>query len=289
MTKKRVYRRRGTPDFPVSTYIGVAGENMKKTFSAEYHPEIEIALQVAGTTTEQTGDRIVTYHPGDIFIVPGNAVHQRLGISQDAVMHWIIFSPEAIGMHPGHFFQKGFVQPLSEGRLEIPTLLQPGHPCYDSVYEAMMRIKDCQLFEDQDKQRQLLILMQVCLALMPYCRIKEETPAISQAAPEGVKLCLRYIHTHYGEKITIDEIAHYCYLHPTRLEAMFKQYMGESVFAYLIRFRVETAAGLLLQEELTVSEVATLVGFRSECLFYRKFKEIMGVTPKTYATQAHRK
>ena len=283
MTKKRVYRRRGTPDFPVSTYIGVAGENMKITFSPEYHPEVEIALQLAGTTTEQSGEQIITYHPGDIFVIPGNMVHQRLGISQDAVMHWIIFSPEAIAMHPGHFFQKNFAQPLSQGRLEMPTLLQPGHPAYEAVYDAMLQVKNCQLFDDYDKQRQLLILMQICLALMPYCRIKEDAPVIPETAPEGVKLCMRYIHTHYAEKITMEDIAHYCYLHPTRLAAIFKEYTGQSVFAYLTRFRVETAATLLLREDLPVSKVAELVGFRSECLFYRKFKEIMGVSPKAYA------
>ena len=220
MTKKRVYRRRGTPDFPVSTYIGVAGENMKRTFSAEYHPEMEIALQVAGTTTEKVNNHAITYHAGDIFLIPGNAVHQRLGISDDAEMHWIIFSTEAITMHGGHFFQKEFVKPLSEGRLEFPTLLQPGHPCYNAVYDAMMRIKDCHCFENHHKEGQLLILMQICLALLPYCRIKEDAPVIPEEAPEEVRRCMRYIHDHYREKITTEEIAHYCNLHPTRLPVM---------------------------------------------------------------------
>lgn len=289
MTKKRVYRRRGTPDFPVSTYMGVAGESMMRSFSAEYHPEIEIALQVAGTTTGKVDNHAITYHAGDIFLIPGNAVHQRLSISDDAEMCRIIFSTEAITMHGEHFFQKEFVKPLSEGRLEFPTLLQPGHPCYNAVYDAMMRIKDCHCFENHHREGKLLILMQICLALLPYCRIKEDAPVIPEEAPEEVRRCMRYIHDHYREKITTEEIAHYCNLHPSRLTVVFKRFTGQSVFEYLTRFRVETARTLLLREDLSVSQVAELSGFRSECLFYRKFKALMGMPPKAYAKQQKEK
>lgn len=281
--KERVrYRRRGTPDLPIATYIGIAGENMTVASHSDYHPETEIVLQVAGTTTGQIGDQVFTFRAGDIWTIPGGTPHQRIGFSEDAVVHRIVFFPEAITMHPGHFFQKEFVQPFSEDRLELPRLLQPGHPCYNTVRDALMELESCRIYEANYKQHRLSVLMRICLAIMPYCRIKEDTPVITDPGHSGVKLCMRYIHNHYAEKLTLEDIAHYCHLHPSYLCAAFKQYTGQSVFDYLTKIRVETAAQLLLREDLPVSKIAELSGFHSECFFYKKFKAHTGMTPKAY-------
>lgn len=285
MKERRSYRRRGTLDFPMATYIGVAGNNMKINGTADYHPETEIAMQLSGTTTGKINGKVVTFKAGDIWIIPGGTVHERLSFSEDALIHRIVFSTEAITMHPGHFFQKEFAQPLAEDRLELPTLLQPGHPAYEGVKQPLMELECCRIYEKNYKQNRLSVLMRICLALMPYCRIKENVPVILDPGHDGVKLCMRYIHNHHAEKVTLDDIAHYCHLHPTYLCAAFKQHTGESIFDYLTKIRIEAAARLLLREDLPVSKIAELVGFRSECLFYRKFKALLGVTPKAYAKQ----
>ena len=284
MEPKHSYRRRGTPDLPVATYIGIAGMNIKEFNKQDQHSDIEIVLQVAGTTTGEIGDQIITHQQGDIWIIPSETKHRRISVSDDAVVHRIVFSTEAIQMQPNHFFQKGFVAPLSDGRLELPASLQPGHPSYEAVRNALMDLDKCRIYEKNYKQHRLSVLMRICLAIMPYCKIKEDiVPSLSNLNHEGVKLCMRYIHNHYAQKITLDEIAQYCHLHPNRLCAVFKKHTGQSVFEYLTKIRIETAAGFLRREDLPVSKVAELVGFKTECLFYKKFKEIMGVTPKEYA------
>ena len=122
----------------------------------------------------------------------------------------------------------------------------------------------------------------ICLALMPHCRvISEETP-IPDPGHEGVKLCMRYLHNHHSKKISIPEVAEFCHLHPNYLSAVFRQYTGKSIVEYLTAIRIESAQRLL-KEGLPVSEVAELSGFRSECLFFKKFKEHTGITPKEYA------
>ena len=193
MEVKRSYRRRGTPDLPVATYIGIAGKNMRLVEDAEYHPEIEVVLQVRGTSTGEMGGRVNTYQEGDIWIIPSGMVHRRIGFSEDAIVYRAIFSTEAIRMPPSHFFQKDFVQPLSEGLLEMPTLLQPGHPAYDMVRYYLMQLESCRIYEKNYKQNRLMVVMGVCLALMPYCRVITFDTAIPEPEHEGIKLCMRYL------------------------------------------------------------------------------------------------
>ena len=190
-------------------------------------------------------------------------------------------------MHPGHFFQKEFVQPLQEDRLEMPRLLQPGHPCYEAVRQPLMELENCRIYEKNYKQHRLSVLMRICLAIMPYCQVKEEIQPMADPGHEGVKLCMRYIHNHYAEKVSLEAVAEYCHLHPSYLCNAFKQYTGQSVFDYLTKIRIETAEHLLIREDLPMSKVAELSGFHSECFFYKKFKALQGMTPKAYQ-KAHR-
>ena len=279
------YHRTGEPELPIN--IGINRLKLKPT--ARVHLATEISLQVAGSTTYQFEDQIVTRNAGDIWIIPSGTPHRLISHSEDSVLYWMLFLPDAITMRTGHFFQESFVKPLSEGRLEMPTLIQPGHPCYETVKDAMMQLKNCPYLTKDFRQKRFLILMQICLAIMPYCHINENLPAIHDTFPDPVRLCMIYICNNYPREIKLDQIAKYCHLHPNRLSAIFKAHTGQTVFEYLTKFRIEVATGLLKREDLPVSKIAELVGFRSECLFYRKFKEIMGTTPKAYAKQQQEK
>lgn len=287
MEQIRSYRRRGTPDFPVSVYWGTAGRNMKNPPNAEYHPEPEIALVTGGSVTMQIGGASQNFHCGDIFIIPPNAIHRRLFFSDDASMRTMVFSLEAISLPPEHFFQRDFVQPLAEGRLEMPTLLQPGHPAYESILTQMQNMIYTISGDKNFKTKRFQILMNICLSLMPHCRITTGEAPLRDPGNETVRQCMRYIHENYRSKLTLNALAKCCHLHPNYLCAVFKQYTGETVFEYLNRFRVEMAKTLLRQEEMPISKVAELAGFGSECQFFQKFKQHAGMTPKAYAKSNH--
>lgn len=285
----RSYRRRGTPDLPIAVYLGAPNAGRPKYRRSEYHPEVEISQVVKGSITMQIGGVTHTFHKGDIFIITPNTVHSRRDYSDDHNYRTIVFSTDAIRMPPEHFFQKEFVQPLSDGRLTMPAVLQPGHPCYDAVSTQMEQLDACRIYEKDYKQKRLSVLMSICLGLMPHCQIASEEKPLLDPGNEAVKLCMRYIHNHHGEKLTLQTIADYCHLHPNYLCSVFKQYTGETAFEYLTRFRVEAAASLLTKEDLPIGKVAELSGFRSECLFYKKFKQIMGITPNAYKKQHAKK
>lgn len=282
MEIKRSYRRRGAPDFPVALYLSNAAA-MRKFTKPEYHPEQELVSVEEGTVVLQLDSDVKTFRQGDIFSIPGNAVHCYRGCSDDAVTFSLVFDTKAISLQPDHFFQKTFTQPLQEGLLQLPALLQPGHPAYAEVYKQLQQLNHIRIYEKDYKLRRFAILIGLCAALLPYCTAVEKQSADSYRGNEAVRLCMWYIHSKYMEKLTLDKLAEVCHLHPNYLCALFKEYTGQTVFEYLIRFRVETAAELLKKEDLPISKVGEMVGFRSESLFYRQFKAIMGVTPKEYA------
>ena len=283
----RSYRRRGSPDLPIAVYLNSAKDTLYHP-NPEYHPETEIVLVVTGNVLLQLDGESTTYHKDDIFVIPGNGVHRYLAFSEDAILCSLIFSTDALVTQPDHYFQTTFVEPFSEGRLLLPPLLQPGHPAYDAVRTQLNILQKERMYDKLYKMHRYCCLIAICGALFPYCRDVANRLQSFSHSNETVRLCLRFLHNNYTQKITMKRLSAMCHLHPNYLSALFKKHTGQTVFEYLNRFRVETAAQLLKKEDLPVNKVGELVGFSSESLFYRKFREFTGTTPKAYQKE-HRK
>lgn len=285
MELKRSYRRRGTPDLPMAIYTGTVVINADVPPIPEYHLETELVRVLSGHVVLQLSGVSRTFREGDIFLIPSNTVHCYRFTSEDSLLCTLIFSPDAIAMQPEHFFQKAFVNPLQEERLQLPPLLQPGHPAYNDICTQFDLLQHCKMFEPNYQIRRFSALMAVCTALLPYCTLTSEEKTITDPGNEAVKMCMRYIHNHHTKKITLEDLGQFCHMHPNYLCTLFRNYTGQTIFDYLTRYRIESAAQLLKNQELSAGKVGELAGFHSESLFYRTFKKIMGVTPKTYAKQ----
>ena len=72
---------------------------------------------------------------------------------------------------------------------------------------------------------------------------------------------------------------------PSYFSRLFKQSTGYAPHQYVIRCRVERAKKLLLQEKLTIADIAYSLGFAHQSHLNRHFKRLVGVTPKKFRQQ----
>jgi AraC-like DNA-binding protein len=68
-----------------------------------------------------------------------------------------------------------------------------------------------------------------------------------------------------------------------KLRKLFKQTFGKGVFEYYQSARMQEAARLLKEKQLTVSEVGYQLGFTNLSHFSRVFEQYMGSKPKKYS------
>jgi signal transduction histidine kinase/DNA-binding LacI/PurR family transcriptional regulator/AraC-like DNA-binding protein len=97
-----------------------------------------------------------------------------------------------------------------------------------------------------------------------------------------VRQAIAYIHEHYMEPISRKEIASYVNLSSRHLDRCFCEEMDLTPIAYLNRFRLRQARRLLQDTSLSISHVATAVGFSDSGYFCRVFKRDIGVSPSDY-------
>jgi AraC-like DNA-binding protein/ligand-binding sensor protein len=92
----------------------------------------------------------------------------------------------------------------------------------------------------------------------------------------------RYIWENYTRKISLQEIADASGLSAPYFSTIFKHEMGENLSNYLNRLRVEKAATMLVETNMTLSEIAAACGFEDQSWFSKIFKSFAGMSPGKY-------
>ena len=272
----RNYTLRGTPDCPISVY-----HSTRLRHRVSVHPELELILLLQGNILYQMDGQTTLLTPGDILIISPNHPHNILNTSKELRFINVLFWAEAVSMPKEHIFQQSFVAPLWKGKIRLPSLLQPGHPIYQTVRSILEQLPPG--FPQDDHQKIFLFsqIIGLCAALQPYTASNSQHP---RQFPEdqAMRKVIMYLYLHYREPLTLEKIATCVHLHPNYLCGVFKSYAGRTVMEQLTQTRVDAAKYLLRRDSLSMPQVAELTGFPSERTFYRQFKQLTGMTPKEY-------
>lgn len=97
-----------------------------------------------------------------------------------------------------------------------------------------------------------------------------------------VNLAVRYITDHYKEPITVDTICNEIGFSKYYFCKLFKQQQGMTVHQYLNNYRIKNAKELLAYSKLSVTNIATQVGFKNSLTFIRAFERTVNMTPSEY-------
>ncbi len=97
-----------------------------------------------------------------------------------------------------------------------------------------------------------------------------------------MKQMLNWIHTHYAERILLDDIARAGQLSRSECCRYFKRILKKTPLNYVTDYRIQKSLILLQQPESSVTDVAYQAGFNSTSYFIDQFRKSMKMTPLTY-------
>ena len=86
----------------------------------------------------------------------------------------------------------------------------------------------------------------------------------------------------------LESAAKFASLSPFHFQRSFASMFKETPHEFLTRIRLEKARDLLVETELTVSEICLLVGYESLGSFSTKFRSFTGRSPRSYRNEARR-
>lgn len=242
-------------------------------FDRHFHLDYHIGLVTEGVQRIGLGGKSALVGPGSVSLMPPGQIHD--GVSEGA---------------------RGFT--LRTFRLSHTLLEQITEDVSGVQREPAL---SCAFLEDAQLAAQLVRLFDVMQASgesasipvqSEWLRLLDILLTRSRAvAPQPVNGALSAVHwrrvkdycfAHLGEKITLDALAALCDLGRFQFLRQFKQTVGMTPHAWLLRLRLEHACALLAGSSKTIAEVAHGVGFYDQSHFNRAFRQAFGVAPSGY-------
>jgi AraC-like DNA-binding protein/mannose-6-phosphate isomerase-like protein (cupin superfamily) len=135
----------------------------------------------------------------------------------------------------------------------------------------------------------------VCQAYMEILiiRLMRTTALAVPAEPQTVstnRQCAavrRYIDLHFKEPLTLEQLAEEGHMNKFYLSHAFKKEYGLSPINYMISKRIDESKYLLAETDLSMSQIAQLLGFSSLSYFSQVFHRTQSISPKEYR-QSHK-
>lgn len=136
---------------------------------------------------------------------------------------------------------------------------------------------------DQCKSTDLICKLyeEMCLDFTErMCEIRKEA-VISL----HIRKCIDYIYENLGNDLSVKALAEMVGLNPTYLSRLFSKETGISIKQFVREVKIDIAQSLLKYSDLSYLKISVSLGFSSQSAFITVFKQITGVTPKTYREQ----
>ena len=126
----------------------------------------------------------------------------------------------------------------------------------------------------QLKELCLQITIDLCNHIIPIRRLTSDSPIVTK--------CLRYIHEHIGEKITIDDLTEHCNVSRRTITQHFANHYHMTVAEYIMSVKMKEAAFLLTHSVYSISDISNQLAFSSQSHFTTAFQKTYHCTPLQY-------
>ena len=96
---------------------------------------------------------------------------------------------------------------------------------------------------------------------------------------------IHFIRSNVNKPLTVAQVADHLAIHPRVLFNLFKEYLGHTVFDEIKHARIDEIARLLLETDLTVTDIAYEMGFNTPDNFSRYFHQAKQMSPTDFRNQ----
>ena len=232
------------------------------------HNHMELFFIVGGKGQFLIEDQLHPVSINQLVIINPNVLHTEVSLNAQP-LEYIVLGIEGVQLannnaSDGQFNILDYYESVEiSGCLRnILREMEQKNPGYEDVCQAYMEIL-------------IIRLMRTTTLSVPT-----EPQAIS--ANRQCAAVRRYIDLHFKEALTLEQLAEEGHMNKFYLSHAFKREYGISPINYMISKRIEESKYLLAETDLSMSQIAQLLGFSSLSYFSQVFHRTQSISPKEY-------
>lgn len=244
--------------------------------SSRIYPGIQIFLVLDGELVVEMESGFYQMKENDLLVINRNQLYEVRSIKNNTVLTLSI---------PDEFISKYFEEyryyqfdlysrQMDRGKESIIAQMSK------SLSELLIA------YSKQDEGSRLEVHILICKILLTLVQrfkgTKKATIHEGQGNDQRLKEIISYIHQHYDEPITLEEVAQHFFLSPSYFSRYFKQQIGIGFSRYVMNIRLEHSVKDLQYTKDSITYISMKNGFPNTKSFSTLFKEVYGETPHAF-------
>ncbi len=266
-------------DFP---YIASHADFIGRFVPWHWHKAVELFYMQSGTLEYYTPKGKKVFPTGSGGLVNSNVLHMTKPQAEGTIQLLHIFDPSFIAGEQGCRIEQRYITPvIAHSQLEL-IALYPDRPEQTSLLNT---IRESFNLSENDFGYEIKLrasLSDIWLRLLtmssPLLREGGDYDRIN----DKIKLMMIYIHEHYAEKISIEEIAAAAFSSERECFRAFHDCLHMTPVEYIKSYRLQMACRLLAKSRESITFISRVCGLGSSSYFGKVFREHAGCTPAEY-------
>lgn len=247
--------------------------NSQRSSNAQmhWHESIELIYVLEGICSIESDTSYTLVHPGELSIISCNENHRVRYKMPLTHYYCLIISPLDCDQLPFSLENTSFERIIKDSFilelfLKITDELSKHPKFYEFTVKSMITRLIIELVRQHTSTTQLLITSSI-----------QKDPKMLL-----VQKAILYIHTHFTENLSLEELCLHIGVSKYYLCRIFKEITQKTVIQFINELKCQYAQKLISESDYTINQISEMCGFNSLPYFYRTYKKYMGVTPSTY-------
>lgn len=235
---------------------------------------------VDGTINMKIENEIFYIQKGDLLLIPKKSFYKPLegGSCQYYFFHFQATTlsatedlPDSIAIVPHTELTAGYAYTCQKSyHSAVKVKIHTKNVSYDirDIFEKSSNLKPNVSFSDKLLLDNFLreLLIHIGKNKLPHCN-------------KYFMSILEYISEHFSESLSLSVLSEHFALSQSYICRLFKKELSLKPSEYINRVRISAAKAMLLETDMTITEIAEKSGYSDVYYFSRVFKKIIGMSP----------
>ena len=252
-----------------------------------FHPECEIMLVLEGTGMRFAGDSMQRFRPGDLVLLSNKIPHlyrsdkvyyeKQAGVKSKA---FVVYFDEVL-------LRGEFLAGMNFVALKRLFALSKRGIKFTGKSRNKIRNRLLELDDSKDSLEKMIDLLSV-LKLMSEASDYEQlssdgfTNVIAEDDCQRINRVYQFVMDNYTKNPMLEAVAEIACMSPTAFCRFFKSQTNKTYIQFLNEVKIGNACNLLINHDLSISQICFMTGFNNTAHFNNQFRKILGVTPSEY-------
>lgn len=272
-----------TINYKQSTSIKLYDNYEYEDYPAHWHTNLEIIMPTENIYTVEYYNQIITLREGDIVLICPGCIHTLYAPEKG---RRIIFQAD---INPLRFMKE--IETLVTIISPLIVITPEDFPSiYDKVKSLLLEIKNEYLssstsFSEVSIYSKTLEIITLIGRSRAAAGMETPSPDAPRKQEEYIEKFIEicnYISAHCSDELNLEAVASMSGFSKFYFSRLFKQFTNVSFYKYVNQKRIEKAAEMLTEPNISITNVALSCGFESLSSFIRMFKIVKGCTPTEF-------